>query len=114
MPERSLTNAMSVPSGENVGDECVPENRVTSSAASSCGTGAASCGIGSLNQAIAKAITQNLDNLLRPDYQAQLEPKIRMALQEAVSMATDMVFWCALVAAVACLVCCLLLPRGDK
>jgi hypothetical protein len=64
--------------------------------------------------AIFQTITQNLDNLLRPDLQARLEPEIRLALQEAVSRGSDMVFWCAVVAAFACLFCCLLLPREVK
>ena len=63
---------------------------------------------------IAETVTQNLDSLLRPELQAGLEPQIRVALQEAVSRGTDMVFWCALVAAVACLVCCLLLPKEEN
>ena len=63
---------------------------------------------------IAEAIAQNLDSLLRPELLVQLEPQIRMALQEAVSRGTDMVFWCALFAAVACLVCCFLLPKEEK
>jgi MFS family permease len=64
--------------------------------------------------AIFETITQNLDNLLRPGLQDRLAPEIRLALQEAVSRGSDMVFWCALAAALACLVCCLLLPREEK
>ena len=63
---------------------------------------------------IAETVTQNLDSLLRPELQNQLELQIRLALQEAVSLGTDMVFWCALFAALACLVCCLLLPWEEK
>ena len=64
--------------------------------------------------AIFQTITQNLDSLLRPGLQARLEPEIRLALQEAVSRGSDMVFWCAVLAAFACLFCCLLLPREVK
>jgi len=64
--------------------------------------------------AVAQAIRANMDNLLRPDIQAQLGPEIRLALQEAVSRGTALVFWCALAAAVACLICCLMLPREEK
>ena len=63
---------------------------------------------------VAQTISENLDSLLRPELLAQLEPVVRRALQEAVSRGTDVVFWCALVAAVACLVCCLLLPKEEK
>ena len=63
---------------------------------------------------IAETVTQNLDSLLRPGLQAELDPQIRLALQEAVSRGTELVFWCALFAAFACLVCCLLLPKEEK
>ena len=63
---------------------------------------------------VMESVRQNMDNLLNPEVLAQLAPEIRLALQGAVSDGTAMVFWCTLLSAFACLVCCLLLPREES
>lgn len=64
--------------------------------------------------AVLESVRQNMENLLRPDFQAQLALEVRLALQEAVSSGVALVFWCTLFSAVTCLVCCLLLPTEEK
>lgn len=64
--------------------------------------------------AVVEAVRQNMDNLLSPDIQAQVAPEVRLLLQEAVNSGVALVFWCALASAVACLVCCLLLPMEEN
>ena len=59
-------------------------------------------------------IQDNAENLFQPEVQALLPPKIVSILQESVVNGTSMVFGTVLLAAVACLILCLLLSKDQK
>jgi hypothetical protein len=65
----------------------------------------------SLPEFLFDQIRRSPDSVLRPDVQAQLAPDMILQLHQAVSQGVLTVFWTTIAAAVACLVCCLLLPR---
>jgi EmrB/QacA subfamily drug resistance transporter len=65
----------------------------------------------SLPEFLFDQIRRSPDSVLRPDVQAQLAPDMISQLHQAVSQGVLPVFWTTIAAAVACLVCCLLLPR---
>jgi EmrB/QacA subfamily drug resistance transporter len=52
-----------------------------------------------------------IEGLLRPEMQALISPELKNMLQEAVMQGTHGVFWTVGIAAVFCLVACLLIPR---
>ncbi len=64
-----------------------------------------------LPENMADQIRRNADSILRPEIQAQLSPDVLLQLHQAVAHGVLLVFWASIGAAVACLVCCLLLPR---
>lgn len=66
-----------------------------------------------LSENLAGQIHRNADSLLRPEIQAQLSPDMLLHLQQAVANGVQHVFWVTLVAAVLCLICCLLLPHEN-
>jgi EmrB/QacA subfamily drug resistance transporter len=56
-----------------------------------------------------------VENLLRPEFQARLPEEVRQALQSAVADGVSLVFWAVLVAALLCLLFCAVLPdRGQS
>ena len=59
-------------------------------------------------------LTQNLENVLRPEVQALLSTDARIALQEAFSQGVSMVFWVTLLASVLCLFASIILPRQSN
>ena len=66
-----------------------------------------------LPEVLAETIIRNADSVLRPEIRDQLPPDILLHIKDAVAQGVHLVFWATLVAAVFCLVCCLLLPQ-DK
>ena len=66
---------------------------------------------GSLPGNLAGQILRNADSLLRPEIRAQLSSDVLLQLNQAVTQGVLLVFWATLVAAFACLICCLLLPK---
>ncbi|MCG6893235.1 MAG: MFS transporter [Desulfobacteraceae bacterium] len=60
------------------------------------------------------SIRQGLESLFQPETQAGLDASVRQALQEAVVRGVSSVFWIVLAASVACLICCLALPRDPR
>jgi EmrB/QacA subfamily drug resistance transporter len=63
--------------------------------------------------AVSNQITQNLENLLRPEVQTLLSADAQIALQDALAQGVSMVFWVTLLASVLCLFSSLMLP-GQK
>jgi EmrB/QacA subfamily drug resistance transporter len=70
-------------------------------------------GLGGLPEHMADQIRRNVDTVLRPEVQAHLTPDALLLFHQAVAHGSLLVFWTTTVAAVACLICCLLLPN-DK
>ena len=67
-----------------------------------------------LSASLSNQVTQNVENLFRPEAQALLSPDARIALQEAVAQGVSMVFWVTLLASVLCLFFSIILPgQGD-
>ncbi|MBW2410782.1 MAG: MFS transporter, partial [Deltaproteobacteria bacterium] len=67
--------------------------------------------VGKLPEAMTDQILRHADSLLRPEIRAQLSSDVLLHLNQAVAHGALLVFWTALAAAVACLICCLLLPQ---
>jgi EmrB/QacA subfamily drug resistance transporter len=65
---------------------------------------------GELPEALAGQILRNAESILRPEIRAQLSSDVLLHLNQAVANGTLLVFWASLAAAIACLICCLLLP----
>ena len=63
--------------------------------------------------AVSNQITQNLENLLRPEVQVLLSADAQAALQDAAAQGVSMVFWVTLLVSVLCLFSSLMLP-GQK
>ncbi len=66
---------------------------------------------GRLPETLAGQILRNADSILRPEIRAQLSSDVLLHLNQAVAQGVLLVFWATLAAAVACLICCLLLPQ---
>ncbi len=66
---------------------------------------------GKLPETLAGQILRNADSILRPEIRAQLSSDVLLHLNQAVAQGVLLVFWATLAAAVACLICCLLLPQ---
>ncbi len=77
-------------------------------------TGFAAMETQGLPEALGEQIGRNADSLFRPEVQARLDPQMLLKLQDAVSQGVLEVFLITIAAAVLCLACCLLLPRGSR
>ena len=63
---------------------------------------------------IPAGIGESLDALLQPEFQNQLTDAARAAFQTAIIESVSIVFWMVLLAAMACLIFCCLLPGNSK
>jgi fucose permease len=57
---------------------------------------------------------EQVEGLLRPEVMATLSESTRLAVQESVSRGVTAVFWTVLIAALACLACCSLIPGESR
>jgi EmrB/QacA subfamily drug resistance transporter len=64
-----------------------------------------------LPEGVAEKIFHNADSVLRPAIREQIPPDLLRHINEAVANGVLFVFWVTFSAAVACLLCCLFLPR---
>lgn len=64
-----------------------------------------------LPAAVAEKIFHNADSILQPAIREQIPPDILWHINDAVAHGVLLVFWMTLSAAIACLLCCLFLPR---
>ncbi len=64
-----------------------------------------------LPEALTGQILNNAESILRPEIRSQLSSDVLLHLNQAVAYGSLHVFWATLAAAVACLICCLLLPQ---
>jgi EmrB/QacA subfamily drug resistance transporter len=67
-----------------------------------------------LPEALTDQIFRNAESILRPEIRAQLSSDMLLHLNQAVAHGSLRVFWATLAAAVACLICCLLLPQEKR
>ena len=68
----------------------------------------------SLPATLADRMLTNADSILRPEVRDGIPPEVLGHLSQAVAHGVLLVFWIGLAAALACLVCCLLLPRENR
>ncbi len=68
---------------------------------------------GKLPESLVSQILRNADSVLQPEIRAQFPSDALPLLYQAVAHGTLLVFWATLAAAVACLICCLLLPQEN-
>jgi MFS family permease len=66
---------------------------------------------GVLSPSISNQVTQNVENLFRPEIQALLSPDVQKTMQEGVAQGVSLVFWVALFASLICLLLSFILPR---
>jgi hypothetical protein len=67
--------------------------------------------VGNLPESLASQILSNSDSVLQPEVRAQFPPDTLPLLYQSVAHGTLLVFWATFVAAITCMMCCLLLPR---
>jgi hypothetical protein len=70
--------------------------------------------IDTLHPNLVVQIRDNFERLFQPEFQAQLLPEVKMALQKSVGENMRVVFWIVLTASLLCFISCLLLPYGKR
>lgn len=56
----------------------------------------------------------SVENLFQPEVQARLPADVQQALQSAVADGVSLIFWTVLTVSLACVLCSMLLPSGDR
>jgi EmrB/QacA subfamily drug resistance transporter len=64
-----------------------------------------------LSKDLIEQIRRNADVVLQPEIRSRLSPEVLQHLNQAVTEGVLLVFWITLIATIACLVCCFLLPK---
>ncbi|MEA3436176.1 MAG: hypothetical protein U9R43_06885 [Thermodesulfobacteriota bacterium] len=59
-------------------------------------------------------LRENFERLFQPEFQSQLLPEIKMALQKSVGESMGVVFYIVFTASLLCFVSCLFLPSGKR
>ncbi len=68
----------------------------------------------SFTGSLAARLASNVESLFQPDIQKTLPPVVRESLQSAMGTSVEIVFWCALAAALISLALCCYLPGAEK
>ena len=66
--------------------------------------------LNNISPALTVQIKQNVENIFRPEVQAQLAPNIQKTMQEAVEQGISLVFWITFLTSMLCLVLSVLIP----